>query len=123
MQKIQAGGDSSGSVKPIQRLIFADNKETNIFSGADKHELKNVKQLCLTVLKGQRRLAKEVGRVKENVQRHSVLLQDESDSKEDSSVLSIKHVQEIVENQKRNLKAHLIALDMKEQGKLFPTQV
>lgn len=110
----------------VTRLISSigaiKRSEPTDFNGADKQELKNVKQLCLTVLKGQKRLVREVGRVKENVKRHSETLEVDLSSKE-ASVVSIQHVRDVAENQKKNLRAHLIALDMKEQGKLLSNKM
>jgi hypothetical protein len=91
------------------------------FSAEDKQELQNVKQLCLTVMKGQKRLVREVGLVKDSVERNATAELDPEDST--AGVASYKEhevtihdIKEIECNQRRSLKAHLIALDMKERG-------
>lgn len=101
-------------------IAVTKQKVTN-FSTAEKQELQNVKQLCLTVMKGQKRLVREVGRVKNTVERTPALVDAESKAKvapqSPQLAVTIKDVKELEEMQKRNLKAHLIALDMKEQGR------
>lgn len=89
------------------------------FSEADKQELQNVKQLCLTVMKGQKKLVREVGRVKNTVGRNSFIVESGVEPKEEPAPqrqVTIEDVQALEERQKKHLKAHLIALDMKEQG-------
>ena len=92
-------------------------------SKTEKEELQNVKQLCLSVMKGQKRLVRELGIVKNSIQTASIAGIDYQDgaarrgSSEDPEV-SIKEVRDIEIRQEKNLKAHLIALDMKEQGNI-----
>ena len=92
-------------------------------STTEKEELQNVKQLCLSVMKGQKRLVRELGIVKNSIQNASIAGVDYQDgvsrkgSSEDPEV-SIKDIRDIEIRQQKNLKAHLIALDMKEQGNL-----
>lgn len=80
-----------------------------------------MKQLCLTVMKGQKRLVREVGLVKDSVERNATTELDPEGST--AGVMSYKEhevtihdIKEIEYNQRRSLKAHLIALDMKERG-------
>lgn len=90
-------------------------------SSAEKQELQNVKQLCLSVLKGQKRLSREVLRVKESISQNISIPSILGDSVEEDSLPTItddciEKLRELEETQKRNFKASLIALDMKEQA-------
>ena len=75
-------------------------------------------------MKGQKRLVREVGIVKNAVQNAPVVGDEikESVARKTSSEepeITAKDMRDLEEKQKRNLKAHLIALDMKEQGNSF----
>ena len=100
-----------------------EQQHTSSLSEADKKELQNVKQLCLTVIKGQKRLKEEMNMVKESFERNPFMGIDNDPSPTPSLIspekpqVSMQDVQNLEENQRKNLKAHLIALDMKEQGK------
>lgn len=99
-------------------------ERTSRLSTVEKQELQNVKQLCLQVMKGQKRLVREVGIVKNAVQNAPVVGDEikESVARKTSSEepeITAKDMRDLEEKQKRNLKAHLIALDMKEQGNSF----
>ena len=72
-------------------------------------------------MKGQKRLVREVGRVKDSVESASAAKAEAEETAAQESFsknpeVTIQQMQELEEKQKKNLKAHLIALDMKEQG-------
>ncbi|CAB9527273.1 expressed unknown protein [Seminavis robusta] len=97
------------------------SEKTSLFSAEDKEELQNVKQLCLSVMKGQKRLVREVGRVKDSVERNTAVGETDIDGSaagtiHDMQEVSIFDIEELGNSQQRNLRTHLIALDMKEQA-------
>ena len=100
-------------------------KPASTLSDEDRQELQNVKELCLTIIKGQKRLVREIDKVKESFDQNPFAgIDSASDTTRPPVVITpqrhqvtIQDVRELEEKQKKNLKAHLIALDMKEQGK------
>jgi len=85
-----------------------------------------VKQLCLTVMKGQKRLVREVSKVKNTLQTQPSLLTTmemepgvRTVPVQQGHEVTLQDVKDLEERQKKHLKAHLIALDMKEQGASF----
>ena len=107
-----------------KRYHAPKQERTSRLSTVEKQELQNVKQLCLQVMKGQKRLVREVGIVKNAVQNAPAVevAVKESVARNPSSEgpkITAKDMRELEEKQKRNLKSHLIALDMKEKGDSF----
>lgn len=103
-------------------------RDVTALTNEEKQELRNIKQLCLTVIKAQKRLVREVGKVKESLEHSSISWDSETTPPPvvitpDKPQVTIQDVHELEEAQKKNLKSHLIALDMKEQGTLLVIQI
>lgn len=91
------------------------------FSTVEKEELQNVKQLCLAVVKGQKRLVREVVQVRDNVKNNSNAIAEAGEVAAQINLrkepeVTIQHIHDLEEKQTKNLQTHLIALDMKEKG-------
>lgn len=106
-------------------LPLENPKATSALSEEDRQELQNVKELCLSVLKSQKRLTREVKRVRESVDQNPFSgIEDPPAALSPSSVapeerqVTHQDIEELEKKQTKDLRTHLIALDMKEQGKI-----
>jgi len=111
--------ESLPTMLPKVHLREPVNQDRSLrFSAIEKQELQNVKKLCLAVMKGQKKLVREVGRVKDSVENTSSTAEAATAAQQKAAArqVTIEQIRGVEEMQKQNLKAHLIALDMKEQG-------
>ena len=92
-------------------------KHESTLSEEDRQELQNVKELCLSIIKGQKRLVREIDKVKESFDQNPFAGIDSASEitppaavvvSPDRPQVTIEAVQDLEEKQKKNLKAHLI---------------
>ena len=89
----------------------------------DRQELNNVKQLCVGVVKGHKRLVREYRQIKQGVvttQKEVMKQHEDTDAMEASNEKRNKQIvslmKQVQDEQQRQFKVQLIALDMKEQA-------
>ena len=94
------------------------NPNRAILSLADRQELNNVKTLCATVVKGHRRLTREMGVCKDQMASLPAVTTIASQQHQDPVVeqRNASLLKDMERQQQKHFRVQLIALDMKEQA-------
>ena len=93
-----------------------NNSNSNSNSTIDRQELNNVKLLCAQVLKGHKKLSKQVKACQETLQGISTLDKHNNNKNKNNNNNEESILQKVQEQQQTQFRRQLIALDMKERA-------